>query len=69
MMRTTLTIPKELMEEAMALSKAKTKSQLVKKALEEYINTIRRQKLIALKGTLDFDIDLDSLRGREDVEL
>ena len=68
-MRTTLTIPKELMEEAMALSKAKTKSQLVKKALEEYINTIRRQKLIALKGTLDFDIDLDSLRGREDVEL
>lgn len=68
-MRTTLTIPKELIEEAMALSQAKTKNQLVKKALEEYINTIRRQKLIALKGTLDFDIDLDSLRGREDVEL
>jgi len=68
-MRTTLTIPEDLIEEAMELSKAKTKNQLVKKALKAYINTIKRQRLIALKGTLDFDIDLDVLRERKDVEL
>lgn len=66
-MRTTLTIPKDLMEEAMSLSNAKTINQVIKKALQAYINAIKRQKLIALKGTLD--IDLDNLRGRNDFSL
>lgn len=68
-MRTTINIPEDLIEEALTLSKAKTKSQVVKKALKVYINTIKRQRLIALKGTLDFDIDLDTLRERKDVEV
>lgn len=68
-MRTTITIPEKLMEEAMELSNAKTKNQLVTKALKAYINSIKRKRLITLKGTFDFDIDLDSLRGRKDVEL
>lgn len=68
-MRVTLTIPKDLMEESMALSDAKTKNQVIEKALQAYINTIKKQKLIALKGTLDFDIDLDNLRERNDFSL
>ncbi len=68
-MRTTLDIPEKLMAEAIALTDAKTKNQLVKDALEAYIKRIKRQRLIALKGTLDLDIDLDALRGRNDVKI
>ncbi|MFC3196051.1 type II toxin-antitoxin system VapB family antitoxin [Parapedobacter deserti] len=69
MMRTTLDIPEKLIAEAMTLSKAKTKNQLIKEVLEEHIKRVKRQRLIALKGTLDFNIDLDTLRGREDVKI
>lgn len=69
MMRTTLDIPEKLIAEAMALTNAKTKNQLIKDALEAHIKRIKRQRLIALKGTLDLDIDLDILRGRHDVEI
>jgi len=69
MMRTTLDIPNNLLEEAMALTNAKTKNQLIKEVLESYIARIKRQRLIALKGTLDLDIDLDTLRGRGDVKI
>lgn len=69
MMRTTLDIPEELIAEAMALTDSKTKNQLIKEVLEAYIKRIKRKRLIALKGTLDFDIDLDTLRGREDVKI
>lgn len=68
-MRTTLHIPEKLIEEAMALTNAKTKNQLIKEVLENYIARIKRQRLITLKGTLDLDIDLDTLRGREDVQI
>lgn len=68
-MRTTLDIPEKLIAEAMALTNAKTKNQLVKDALEAHIKRIKRQRLIALKGTLDLGIDLDTLRGRNDVEI
>ncbi len=68
-MRTTLDIPEKLIAEAMALTQAKTKNQLIKDVLEAHIKRIKRQRLIALKGTLDLDIDLDTLRGREDVEV
>ena len=57
-------IPEELIEEAMELTGAKTKSQLIREALEEQILRVKRKRLIALKGTLDLNIDLDALRGR-----
>ncbi|EOZ98421.1 MULTISPECIES: type II toxin-antitoxin system VapB family antitoxin [Cyclobacteriaceae] len=63
-MRTTLEIPEKLIKEAMELTGAKTKSQLIKEALEEQIGRIKRKRLITHKGTIDLDIDLDSLRNR-----
>lgn len=68
-MRTTLDIPGKLIEEAMELTGAKTKSQLVKEALEEQIARIKRKRLLTLKGTIDWDIDLDTLRDRTDVKV
>lgn len=63
-MRTTLDIPRELMDEAMKVTGATTKSQLIKQALQAEIDRTRRKRLIAKKGTLDLDIDLDTLRDR-----
>ena len=63
-MRTTLDIPKKLMDEAMKVTGSKTKSQLIKNALQAQIDREKRKKLIARKGTIDLDIDLDTLRNR-----
>ncbi|MEQ8473448.1 MAG: type II toxin-antitoxin system VapB family antitoxin [Marinoscillum sp.] len=63
-MRTTLDLPEELMSEAMKITGAKTKSQLIKHALEEQIKRHKRLKLLSFKGKIDLDIDVDSLRDR-----
>lgn len=64
-MRTTLEIPEELINEAMKLTGAKTKSQLITDALKEKIDKIKRQRLLTFKGKIDLDIDLDVLRDRK----
>lgn len=64
-MRTTLDIPKKLIDEAMKETGARTKSQLVKDALQAQIDQTKRKRLITVKGTIDLDIDLDKLRNRE----
>lgn len=64
-MRTTLNIPEKLIEEAMKVTGATTKSQLIKDALQAEIDRAKRKRLIARKGTLDLDIDLDTLRNRD----
>ncbi|WP_162343553.1 type II toxin-antitoxin system VapB family antitoxin [Cyclobacterium salsum] len=63
-MRTKLEIPEKLIKEAMELTGAKTKSQLIKEALEDQVARIKRKRLIAYKGTIDLEIDLDDLRKR-----
>jgi len=63
-MRTTLDIPKELIDEAMKVTGATTKSQLIKQALQAEIDRTKRKRLIARKGTLDLDVDLETLRDR-----
>jgi len=65
-MRTTLDIPEELINEAMKITKASTKTELIKNAL---INIIQKNKLKELKkykGSLDLKIDLDKLRNRDE---
>lgn len=63
-MRTTLDIPEDLFKEAMELTGAKTKSQVVKEALEALTSRAKRQRLLMYKGQLDLNIDLDTLRKR-----
>lgn len=64
-MRTTLDIPEKLIEEAMKVTGATTKSQLIKDALQAEIDRAKRKRLIARKGTFDLDVDLDTLRNRD----
>ncbi|MCP4460317.1 MAG: type II toxin-antitoxin system VapB family antitoxin [Cytophagales bacterium] len=63
-MRTTLDIPESLVTDAMEITGTKTKSQVIRKALEELILRQKRLKLLTFKGKVDLSIDLDSLRKR-----
>ncbi len=63
-MRTTLDIPEELVKEAMALTGSKTKTEVIKKALD---HIIVREKIKGLKnyyGKCPLDIELSELRNR-----
>ena len=61
-MRTTLDLPEDLLKEAMQLSNVRTKTGTIILSLQELINKRKIERLRELKGKLDLDIDLDTLR-------
>ena len=63
-MRTTLDIPEDLITQAMDITHAKSKTELIKIALENIINQKKRNNLIKYHGKLNLNIDLDTLRKR-----
>lgn len=63
-MRTTLDLPEELIDQAMNITHAKTKTELIKMALENIINQEKRNKLLKYHGKINIDIDLNTLRNR-----
>jgi Arc/MetJ family transcription regulator len=64
MMRTTLDLPENLLDEAMKATHIKTKTKVITVALEELIRKSRISELKKFKGKVDLDIDLNTLRGR-----
>lgn len=64
-MRTTLDLPKELMDEAMKITKINTKTQLIITALEDLIRKTKISGLKEFKGKVDLDIDMNAVRGRQ----
>ena len=64
-MRTTLDLPQNLVEEGMKITSSRTKSQLIKFALEKLIAGEKRRRLLTYQGKTDLDIDLDELRERK----
>lgn len=69
LMKTPLTIDKELMEEAKALSGARTKKEAVEKALNEFIKRRKAKKLLDLEGKIELSFSLKELleRRKKDV--
>jgi Arc/MetJ family transcription regulator len=65
MMRTTITVDDELFAELMELSGAETKTEAVRGAIEEYVRQRRKRRLIALRGDVDVDDNIDELRELE----
>jgi len=63
-MRTTLDLPKELIDEAMQLTHIKTKTKVIVSALEALIRKSKISELKKFKGKVDLDIDLNTIRGR-----
>ena len=51
-MRTNIVIDDRLVEEAMALSKLKTKRDVVQRALEEYVRALKKKNLGDLRGKI-----------------
>ena len=63
-MRTTLDLPEELLDEAMKVTRTKTKTGVIVLALEELVRKTKISELKQYKGKIDLDIDLDELRDR-----
>lgn len=63
-MRTTLDLPEKLIEEAMAITHIKTKTELIKTALKTLIQKEKIKDLKKYFGKLDLEIDLESSRNR-----
>lgn len=63
-MRTTLDLPKDLVDEAMKVTHINTKTQLIITALEDLIRKSKISKLKDFKGKVDLDIDMNAIRGR-----
>ncbi len=63
-MRTNIVIDDELLQEAMKLSGARTRKELIAAALEEYVRSRRRKNLLELEGGIEFrdGYDYKSLR-------
>ncbi len=68
-MRTTLTIDEELLDEAKAVSGAKTKRETIEKALREFIRRKKAMKLLDLEGKVELSYTVEDLleRRKRDV--
>jgi len=64
-MRTTLDLPKKLLEEAMKITQTDTKTGVIILALNELVRKSKIYDLKKYKGKIDLDVDLDIIRGRQ----
>jgi Arc/MetJ family transcription regulator len=64
-MRTTLDLPKDLIDEAMKATQINTKTQLIITALEDLIRKSKISGLKDFKGKVDLDIDMNAIRKRQ----
>jgi hypothetical protein len=64
-MRTMLIIPDELMNDLMKETAETSKTDLVRRSLEEMLQKVRRENLKRLRGKMKLDLDLDELRKRD----
>jgi len=61
-MRTNIVIDDELMNEAMTLSRLKTKKAVVETGLKLLIQMKKQERIKSLRGNLKWDGDLDEMR-------
>jgi len=61
-MRTTLNIDDDVMKFVMEETKASTKTDAVRQALQDFVRRRKIERLIALKGKVRFDVDWKTLR-------
>lgn len=63
-MRTTLDLPEDLIEQAMKITNARSKTELIKTALRNIINQEKRNNLLKYHGKIDIEINFEDLRQR-----
>ncbi len=64
-MATNLAIDQELLAEALAIGKMKTKKATVNEALREFVQRRKQLEILDLFGTIDFDPDYDYKAERQ----
>ena len=64
-MRTTIDIKDALIKELMVYYEAKTKTEAVNRALLNWINYLKKQKLLSLRGKIDIIDNLNDLKRKE----
>ena len=64
-MRTTLDLPEDLLDEAMKVTRIKTKTRVIITALEQLIRRAQLSQIKEFKGKINLDIDLETIRGRK----
>ncbi len=64
-MRTTLDLPDNLVNEAMKMTRIKTKTKVIITALEQLIRKSQLSEIKEFKGKINLDIDLETIRGRK----
>lgn len=65
-MRIMFDVPEDLVNEAMRVTKASTKTELIKTALQQIIQKNSIQALKAYKGKIELDENLDIIRDRDE---
>jgi Arc/MetJ family transcription regulator len=65
MMRATVTIEKDILDELLKETKAKSKASAVKIAISGYLKRKKIEKIRAMKGKLEFDLTADEIRHYE----
>jgi len=64
-MRATITIEKDILDELLKETKAKSKATAVKKAIHEYLRRRKIERIKSMKGKLEFDLTGDEIRHYE----
>ncbi len=61
-MRTTLTLDDQLIESLMKITGENSHTAAIKRALHDYLQYIRKQRLLALRGTVELEDTWRELR-------
>jgi metal-responsive CopG/Arc/MetJ family transcriptional regulator len=64
-MRATVTIEKDVLDELVKATGAKSKSAAVKEVIGDYLRRRNAQKILSMKGKLFFDLTADEIRHYE----
>jgi Arc/MetJ family transcription regulator len=62
MLRTNIELDEDLVNEAMRLTHARTKKELVNLALRELVNRAKRKRILELEGKVEWVGDLNEMR-------
>ena len=63
-MRTTLNIDDEALQAAMKLSGGRTKTEVINEALRRFVRAKKRLRLLDLRGKVEWEGDIETLRKR-----
>lgn len=64
-MRATITIEKDMLDQLLKETRAKSKASAVKMAIRGYLKRQKMEKIKSMKGKLDFDLEADEIRHYE----